>query len=85
MRKEDSKNVGKLSVQKREQIVSIFLFKLRPWKLFFVLEKSLNFVGLKMYEPWFLDFIVKIISSINAEFFFSTTRKTMLPFSFYWA
>ena len=30
----------------------IYWINLRPWKLYFVLEKSLNFVSLKLYKPW---------------------------------
>ena len=49
---------------------------------FFILEKFLNFVCLRLYEPWFKDFMVKVtLFSIKVDFF-STTRKTLFPFSF---
>ena len=38
---------------------------------FFILEKFLNFVCLKLYEPWFKDFMVKVtLFSIKVDFFF---------------
>ena len=34
--------------------MSIHWINIGPWKLVFLLEKSLNFVGLKLYEPCFI-------------------------------